>query len=94
MLTPGMGMGSHQRSEAYATTDSSSTGMEKILDRLWAVVQDEWKKMDPAKLWVISEHKINIARQVVAAEGKKLRKEAHSGARKAYIKAKEAARAK
>jgi hypothetical protein len=78
----------------YATTDSSSTGMEKILDRLWAVVQDEWKKMDPAKLWVISEHKINIARQVVAAEGKKLRKEAHSGARKAYIKAKEAARAK
>ena len=25
----------------------------------------EWNKMDPAKLWVISEHKIAIAEQVI-----------------------------
>ncbi|MDA8539142.1 hypothetical protein N9K47_00190 [bacterium] len=33
--------------------------------------------MDPAKLWVISERKINIANQVIAALGDKLRKECH-----------------
>ena len=35
--------------------DSTSTGMEKVLDKLYAVIEDEWKKMDPAKLWVISD---------------------------------------
>ena len=34
----------------YQSADSSSTGMEKVLDKLYAVIEDEWKKMDPAKL--------------------------------------------
>ena len=51
-------------------------------------------KMDPAKLWVISEHKINIANQVIKEGGGKLKKEYHGGARKAYGEAKKATRAK
>ena len=35
----------------YQTKDSEGSGMEKILDKLWAVILDEWNKMDPAKLW-------------------------------------------
>ena len=26
-------------------------------DKLWAVIQDEWNKMDPAKIYSICEHK-------------------------------------
>ena len=78
----------------YQSKDSTSTGMEKVLDKLYAVIEDEWKKMDPAKLWVISEHKINIANQVIAEGGGKLKKECHGGARRAYLDALEATRAK
>ena len=78
----------------YQTKDSEGSGMEKILDKLWAVILDEWNKMDPAKLWVISEHKINIANQVIKEGGGKLKKECHGGARKAYGEAKKATRAK
>ena len=58
----------------YQARDSTSTGMEKVLNKLYAVIEDEWKKMDPAKLWVISEHKINIANQVIVEGGGKLKK--------------------
>jgi len=57
------------------------TTQDVILNRLWDVIQDEWDKIDPAKLYCIAEHKKDIAEQVKKAGGKKLKKEAHGGAR-------------
>ena len=37
------------------------TTQEVILNKLWEVIQDEWKKIDPAKLYCIAEHKVDIA---------------------------------
>ena len=70
------------------------TTREKILDQLWAVILDEWNKMDPAKLYCIAEHKKDIAEQVIKEKGMKLKKEPHGGARKRTAAAIEAARAK
>ena len=50
--------------------------------------------IDPAKLYCIAEHKVDIAEQVKKAGGKKLKKEAHGGARRRTEAAIEASRAK
>lgn len=50
-------------------------------DKLWEVIQEEWRNMDPAKIYSISEHKYNIAKQVIDAKGKKITVERHGGAR-------------
>jgi hypothetical protein len=63
-------------------------------DALWEVIQDEWRKMDPAKLYSISEHKYDIAKQVIRAGGKPILKECHAGARKRTNDAIKAARKK
>jgi hypothetical protein len=63
-------------------------------DALWEVIQDEWRKMDPAKLYSISEHKYDIAKQVICAGGKPILKECHAGARKRTNDAIKAARKK
>ena len=70
------------------------TTQEVILNKLWEVIQDEWKKIDPAKLYCIAEHKVDIAEQVKKAGGKKLKKEAHGGARRRTEAAIKAAAAK
>ena len=53
-----------------------------------------WRKMDPAKLYSISEHKYDIAKQVIRAGGKPILKECHAGARKRTNDAIKAARKK
>ena len=70
------------------------TTQDVILNRLWDVIQDEWDKIDPAKLSCIAEHKKDIAEQVIKEKGMKLKKEARGGARKRTAAAIEAARAK
>ena len=50
--------------------------------------------MDPGKLYSISEHKIDIAHQVIREGGKKIKKEVHGGARLRRDAALEAARKK
>ena len=49
------------------------------------------RKIDPAKLYCISEHQIDIAKQVKRAGGRKLKIEAHGGARRRTAKDIEAA---
>ena len=51
------------------------------LNRLWEIIEDEFWKMDPERLLVIALHEVDIAQQVVDAEGGKIMKEAHNGAR-------------
>ena len=63
-------------------------------DRLWEVIQEEWREMDPAKLYSISEHKYDIAKQVIREGGKPILKECHGGARKRTNDAIKAARKK
>ena len=51
----------------------------------WEVILEEWRNMDPAKLFSISEHKYDIAKQVIQVirnGGKGIMKECHGGARK------------
>ena len=47
-----------------------------------AVVEEEFWRMDPAKLYAVFEHKLDIAQQVIDVQGAQLRKERHGGARK------------
>ena len=51
------------------------------LNRLWEIIEDEFWKMGPEHLLVIALHEVDIAQQVVDAEGGKIMKEAHNGAR-------------
>lgn len=46
------------------------------------VIEEEFWKIDPVKLFVIFEHKVDIARQVIRAGGRKLKIEGHGGTRK------------
>ena len=55
---------------------------KELLDKLWAVIKEEWDAMDPTGLFTIAEHKIDVARAVVDADGRKIHKEPHGGARK------------
>ena len=59
-----------------------SMSREERLDKLWECVEDAWKELDSESLFSIAEHKVDVARAVVANEGKKLKKEPHAGARK------------
>eukprot|EP01047_Picozoa_sp_COSAG01_P069682 COSAG01_NODE_10374_length_2182_cov_2.667787_1_plen_95_part_00 len=52
------------------------------LNKLWAIIEDEFWKIPPAKLYCIFEHKVDIARQVIREGGRKLKIECHGGARK------------
>ena len=54
---------------------------EERLDKLWECVKGAWKELDPESLFSIAEHKVDVARAVVANDGKKLKKEPHAGAR-------------
>ena len=63
-------------------------------DKLWEVIQEEWRNIDPAKLYSISEHKLDIANQVIRAKGKKIKVEDHGGARNRRNEAVEKARKK
>ena len=49
------------------------------------------RKIDPAKLYCINEHQMDIAKQVKRAGGRKLKIEAHGGARRRTAKDIEAA---
>ena len=55
---------------------------EEALNKLWAVIKEEWDKLDPEKLYSISEHRLNVAKEVIKREGQPLLKEPHGGARK------------
>ena len=55
---------------------------QELLDKLWEVIKEEWEAMDPAVLHSVAEHKVDVVRSVLAAGGKKLKKEPHAGARK------------
>lgn len=50
-------------------------------------MEEEFWKIPPAKLFSIFEHKVDIAKQVIAEGGMKLKKECHGGARKRTIAA-------
>ena len=45
------------------------------------MIEKAYWAMDPAKLWVIFEHKQAICSAILAADGKALGKDPHSGAR-------------
>ena len=49
---------------------------------VWAVVEAEFWRMDPTKLYAVFEHKLDIAQQVIDVQGAQLRKERHGGAHK------------
>lgn len=51
------------------------------LNRLWDIIESEFWKIDPAMLLSISEHELDIARQVIERKGRHLLKEKHGGAR-------------
>ena len=55
---------------------------KEVLDHLWAVIEEEFGRVDPKVLYVIAEHKLDIAKQTKAIGGAKLKKEAHGGAHK------------
>ena len=55
---------------------------KELLDHLWAVIEECFWRIDPDVLYVIAEHKFDIAKQIKAIGGAKLKKEAHGGARK------------
>ena len=57
---------------------------EDALNKLWAVTKEEWTwdNLDPEKLYSISEHRLNVAEEVIRCEGQPLLKEPHGGARK------------
>ena len=63
-------------------------------DHLWKVVQEEWANMDPAKLYSISEHQLDVAEEVKRRGGQHLLKQPHGGATKRTADAIEAARKK
>jgi hypothetical protein len=54
---------------------------KEVLDHLWAVIEEEFGRVDPKVLYVIAEHKLDIAEQIQAIGGAKLKEEAHGGAR-------------
>ena len=55
---------------------------KELLDHLWAVIEEEFYLIDPEVLYVIAEHKLDIAKQIKACGGARLLKEVHGGARK------------
>jgi hypothetical protein len=55
---------------------------KKLLHHLWAVFEEGFWRIDPEVLYVIAEHKLDIAKQTKAIGGAKLKKEAHGGAHK------------
>ena len=52
---------------------------KELLDKLWDVIKEEWDNLSPEGLYSIAEHKLDIARAVLAADGKKILKEPHGG---------------
>ena len=54
----------------------------------------DWENMDPAKLYSISEHQLDVAEEVKKRGGRHLLKMPHGGARKRTADAIEAARKK
>ena len=67
------------------------TDQQTCFDLLWGIIEEEFWKLDPAKLYCISEHQIDIAKQVKRVGGRKLKIEAHGGARRRTAKDIEAA---
>lgn len=63
------------------------------LDLLYEIIEEEFMNMDPAGLYSIAEHKVDICRQIVARNGKKVKKEDHGGARRRTRQAIAAAKA-
>ena len=55
---------------------------KELLDHLWAVIEEEFYLIDPEVLYVIAEHKLDIAKQIKACGGAWPMKEVHGGARK------------
>jgi hypothetical protein len=53
---------------------------KELLDHLWAVIEEEFYLIDPEVLYVIAEHKLDIAKQIKACGGARLLKEVHGGA--------------
>ena len=55
---------------------------DAALDKLWAVIKEEWDNLDPEKLYSIAEHRLNVAQEVIDRKGQRILKEPHGGARK------------
>ena len=55
---------------------------KELLDHLWAVIEEVFYLIGPEVLYVIAEHKLDIAKQIKACGGAWLLKEVHGGARK------------
>ena len=58
------------------------TDQKTMLDRLWKIIEGEFWKIPPSKIYCIFEHKVDIAKQVIREGGRKLKCESHGGARK------------
>ena len=56
--------------------------MDELLNKLYEVIEEEFWKIPPEKIFSIFEHKKDIAEQVIREKGFKLKKECHGGARK------------
>ena len=61
--------------------------MDDLLTKIYEVVEEEFWKIPPEKIFSIFEHKVDIARQVITEGGMKLKKEVHGGARKRTVAA-------
>ena len=57
--------------------------MKELLDMMEEIIVEEFWKIDPFKLLVISLHLMNVCKEVIRLEGGKMRKEPHAGARRA-----------
>ena len=55
---------------------------DKLLDKLYEVIEEEFWAIPPEKIYSIFEHKIDICKQIIKEKGYKLKKECHGGARK------------
>ena len=55
---------------------------EQLLDKLWECIVDEWKNLTSEALFSIAEHKVDVAKCIIANNGAKMKKEPHGDARK------------
>jgi hypothetical protein len=54
---------------------------KQLKDHLWKVIQEEWEKLSPRLLYTLAEHKVDVAKAVLAEGGQAIKKEPHDGAR-------------